>query len=139
MGSGLLIFAQGMKTLLYDIEKNVQKEELYQYNPKDKSNLTFISRIIVNEFDPSVFMVQVDENKEKIFMIKKKESYLNFPNVRRQYEAIDSCFLSKLQVAILASPTEIHFQKIEGDDKKQILRLSDKMTLLRLFSSSREN
>lgn len=128
-----------MKTLLYDIEKNVQKEELYQYNPKDKSNLTFISRIIVNEFDPSVFMVQVDENKEKIFMIKKKESYLNFPNVRRQYEAIDSCFLSKIQVAILASPTEIHFQKIEGDDKKQILRLSDKMTLLRLFSSSREN
>ena len=58
---------------------------MYQYNPKDKSNLTFISRIIVNEFEPSVFMVQVDENKEKIFMIKKKESYLNFPNVRRQY------------------------------------------------------
>lgn len=26
VGSGLLVFAQGMKTLLYDIEKNVQKE-----------------------------------------------------------------------------------------------------------------
>lgn len=45
-------------------------------------------------------------------MIKKKESYLNFPNVRRQYEAIDSCFISKTQVAILASPTEIQIQKI---------------------------
>lgn len=84
-------------------------------------------------------MVQVDENGEKTFMIKKKESYLNFPNVRRQYEAIDSCFISKTQVAILASPTEIQIQKIEGDDKKQILRLSDKMTLLRVFSSSKEN
>lgn len=84
-------------------------------------------------------MVQVDENRQKTFMVKKKESYLNFPNVRRQYEAIDSCFLSKLQLAILASPTEIHFQKIEGDEKKQILRLSDKMSLLRVFSSSKEN
>jgi hypothetical protein len=46
-----------MKTLLYDIEKNVQKEELYQYKPKDKNALTFISRIIVNQFDSSFFMV----------------------------------------------------------------------------------
>jgi coatomer subunit alpha len=59
--------------------------------------------------------------------------------VRRQYEAIDSCFLSKTQVAILVSPSEIHIQRIEGEDKKQILRLSDKMTLLRLFSSAQEN
>jgi len=139
VGAGLLVFAQGMKTLLYDIEKNVQKEELYQYNPKDKNALTFISRLIVNQFDSSVFMVQVDEGGLKTFMIKKKESYLNFPNVRRQYEAIDSCFLSKTQVAILASPSEIHIQRIEGEDKKQILRLSDKMTLLRLFSAAQEN
>jgi coatomer subunit alpha len=42
-------------------------------------------------------------------------------------------------VAILVSPSEIHIQRIEGDDKKQILRLSDKMTLLRLFSAPHEN
>jgi hypothetical protein len=60
IGTGLLIFAQGMKTLLYDIEKNVQKEELYQYLPKDKNATIFISRIIVNFFDSSTFMVQVN-------------------------------------------------------------------------------
>jgi hypothetical protein len=85
---------------------------LYQYNPKDKNALTFISRLIVNQFDSSVFMVQVDEGGLKTFIIKKKESYLNFPNVRRQYEAIDSCFLSKTHVAILVSPSEIHIQRI---------------------------
>ena len=45
-------------------------------------------------------------------MIKKKESYLNFPNVIRQYNALDSCFISKSQIAILASPTEIQLQKV---------------------------
>lgn len=38
-------------------------------------------------------------------MVKKKEAYLNFPNVARQYDAIDSCFISRDQVAILVSPT----------------------------------
>lgn len=128
-----------MKTLLYDIEKNVQKEELYQYTPKDKNALTFISRLIVNQFDPSTFLVQVDENGEKVFMVKKKESYLNFPNVRKQFEALDSCFISKTQVAILTSKSEIQLQSFEVTDKKQILRLSDKLEILRLFSSYREN
>ena len=93
-----------MKTLLYDIEKNVQKEELYQYKPKDKNSHIYISRIIVNIFDSSMFIVQVNEDSEKAFMIKKKESYLNFPNILRQYNALDSCFISKSQIAILASP-----------------------------------
>jgi hypothetical protein len=84
-----------MKTLLFDIEKNVQKEELYQYVPKEKNNLAFINKIIVNEFDSSSFIVQIDENGQKIFMIKKKESYLNYPNFLKQYEALDSCFISK--------------------------------------------
>lgn len=83
--ANLLIFAQGMKTFLYDVEKMVQKEELYQYNPKDKNNLTFISKIIVNQFDPTCFIVQIDENGEKVFMIKKKENYLNFPNLVRVF------------------------------------------------------
>ena len=69
-------------------------------------------------------------------MIKKKEAYLNFPNIARQYDAIDSCFISKLQIAILNSPSEIHLQKVAGDEKKQILRLSDKMQILHLFSSA---
>jgi hypothetical protein len=69
-------------------------------------------------------------------MVKKKEAYLNFPNVSRQYDAIDSCFISKHQVAILVSPTEIQLQKLLGDEKKQILRLSDKMQILRIFSSN---
>lgn len=72
-------------------------------------------------------------------MIKKKEAYLNFPNIARQYDAIDSCFISKIQIAILVSPSEIHLQKVFGDEKKQILRLSDKMQILRLFNSSQEH
>lgn len=128
-----------MKTFLYDIEKNVQKEELYQYVPKDKNAVAYIGRIVVNQFDSSIFMVEIFENEERVFMIKKKEAYLNFPNIARQYDAIDSCFISKNQVAALISPTEIHLQKVAGDEKKQILRLSDKMQILRLFSSSQEN
>jgi hypothetical protein len=46
-----------MKTFLYDIEKNVQKEELYQYQPKDKNTVAFIGKIVVNKFDSSYFMV----------------------------------------------------------------------------------
>lgn len=140
IGSGIVVFAKGMKTLMYDIEKNVQKEELYQYTPKDKNALTFINRIIVNQFDSSTFMVQVNENEEKVFMVKKKESYLNFPNVRKQYEALDSCFISKTHVANLASPKEIHLQRFEGvEEKNKILRLSDKLEILRLFSSNHES
>ena len=48
---------------------------MYQYIPKDKNNKTFISRISVNKFDSSYFMVEVDENKQKVFVIKKKENY----------------------------------------------------------------
>lgn len=127
-----------MKTFLFDTDKNVQKEELYQYQPKDKSASAFIGRICVNEFDPSQFMVETHEEQHKSFMIKKREAYLNFPNVARQYDALDSCFISQQQIAILASPTEIHLQKVTGNDKKQILRLSDKMQILRLFSSRNE-
>lgn len=57
VSNDLLIFAQGMKSFLYDIEKNVQKEELYQYQPKDKGASSFIGRYVVNRFDPSLFMV----------------------------------------------------------------------------------
>ena len=71
-------------------------------------------------------------------MIKKKENYLNFPNIARQYVALDICFISKMEIAILASPSEIHLQKILMEDKKQILRLSDKMQIQRLFSSLHE-
>lgn len=48
-----------MKTFLYDIEKNVQKEELYQYKPKDNNAIAYIGRIVVNKFDPSLFMVEI--------------------------------------------------------------------------------
>ena len=66
---------------------------------------------MVNRFEQSMFMVMVEENDHKFFMIKKKEAYLNFPNVAKQYQALDSCFISKSHVAILASPSEIHLQK----------------------------
>ena len=134
-----LVFAQGMKTYLYDIEKDVQKEQLYQYTPKDKNATAYIGKICVNQFDSSLFMVETHEEEYKTYMIKKKEAYLNYPNVARQYDALDSCFISKTQIAILSSPTEIHLQKVTGDDKKQILRLSDKMQILRLFSSKNES
>ena len=72
VGKDLLVFAQGMKTFLFDIDKNVQKEELYQYQPKDKNSTTFIGRICVNEFDPAFFMVEIHEEEYKTFMLKKK-------------------------------------------------------------------
>ena len=46
-----------MKTFMYDIEKNIQKEELYQYQPHDKNATVGIGRIVVNLFDSSLFMV----------------------------------------------------------------------------------
>ena len=46
-----------MKSFMYDIEKNVQKEELYQYQLNNKNNIAFIGRIVVNNFDCSFFMV----------------------------------------------------------------------------------
>jgi hypothetical protein len=72
-------------------------------------------------------------------MVKKKEAYLNFPNVERTFDAIDSCFISSTQVAILISPTEIHLQQVKNDPKKQVLRLSDKMQIQRLFNTTKEN
>lgn len=72
VGKDLLVFAQGMKTFLYDIEKNVQKQELYQYVPKSKENSTFIGRIGVNKFDSTMFMVEIHEEQSKVYMTKKK-------------------------------------------------------------------
>jgi len=73
-------------------------------------------------------------------MRKKKESYLNFPSLYNEYSALDSCFISKTHVATLASPHEIHLQRMAGkDDAKQVLRLSNKMQIQRIFSSNQEN
>ena len=68
----LVVFAQGMKAFMYDAVKKNQKEELYQYVPKDPNNSYFIDNIIVNQFDSAFFMVQIDEAGSKIFTIKKK-------------------------------------------------------------------
>ena len=84
-------------------------------------------------------MVEIHEENSKTFMIKKKEAYLNFPNVARTYEALDSCFISKTHLAMLASPTAIHLQRVTGDQKKQVLRLNDSIQILRLFNSAHEN
>jgi hypothetical protein len=123
----LVVFAQGMKCFMYDALKKNQKEELYQHIPKNANNTNFfISNIIVNQFDVGHFIVQIDEAGQKIFTIKKKESYLNFPYVVRTYEGLDTCFLSKSQVAILHSPHEIHIvSSVVKDDKtKQVLKLN---------------
>lgn len=84
-------------------------------------------------------MVEIHEEEFKTFMVKKKEAYLNFPNVSRTFDALDSCFISKTHMAILVSPSEIHLQQVTTDPKKQILRLSDKMQIQRLFNTTHEN
>ncbi len=84
-----------MKAFMYDAVKKNQKEELYQYVPKDANNSYFIENIIVSQFDPAFFIVQINEAGDKVFTIKKKESYLNFPYVIKNYRAIDTCFISK--------------------------------------------
>ena len=53
--------------------------------PKHPSNNFFIDKIIVNQFEPAFFIVQINEEGSKIFTIKRKESYLNFPYVIRTY------------------------------------------------------
>ena len=125
IGGNLLVFAQGMKTLIQDIEKNVQKEELYQYAPKDKNALTFISRLSANPFDSTIFMVQLEETGEKHFQVKKKESYLNYPNMVKSFSGLDSCFISSTHIAVLAAPNAIHLQKIVHDDKRKVLKLEN--------------
>ena len=57
----MVIFAQGMKTFLYDSEKKIQKEELYQYNPSNADANFFIERITSNPFCRAHFMVQIKE------------------------------------------------------------------------------
>ena len=61
-----------MTTYLYDISNKKEKAELYQYKPKDKNAVTFIEKIIANPFEANVFMVQVNEENDRNFMIKKK-------------------------------------------------------------------
>ena len=48
-------------------------------------------------------MIQINEEGERIFMIKKKENYLNFPTVIQHYSALDSCFISKKGIATLVN------------------------------------
>ena len=139
IGGNLLVFSQGMKTLIQDIEKNVQKEELYQYAPKDKNAIFFISRLMANPFDSSIFMAQVEENGEKTFQVKKKESYLNYPNMIKSFVGLDSCFISRQEMAVLANPSIIHLQKIAQDDKRKVLRLGEEVQVVRIFSSDKEN
>jgi len=100
----LIVFAQGMKAFMYDPAKKNQKEELYQYASKNPNNSFYIEKIIVNQFDTSTFIAQINEEGLKVFIIKRKESYLNFPYVISSYSALDSCFISKSQVALLHTP-----------------------------------
>ena len=50
-------------------------------------------------------MAQINEmgQPEKFYMVKKKESYLNFPTLYKQFSALDSCFINNNQVAALKS------------------------------------
>lgn len=50
-----------MKAFMYDAVKKNQKEELYQHVPKHPNNNFFIDKIIVNQFDPAFFIVQINE------------------------------------------------------------------------------
>jgi hypothetical protein len=102
--STLIVFAQGMTSYLYDIPNKKEKTELYQYKPKEKDSVTFIEKIIANPFENNCFMVQINEEGERNFMIKKKENYLNFPTVVQNYAALDSCFISSKVLAALVSP-----------------------------------
>ena len=137
----LIVFAQGMKAFMYDAVKKNQKEELYQHVPKNPNNNFFIDKIIVNQLDPAFFIVQINEEGNKIFTIKRKESYLNFPYVIRTYEALDTCFISRSQVAILHSPNELHIVSASNKDDKTrtVLKLSNSLKIKAIFSSMEEN
>lgn len=41
-------------------------------------------------------------------MVKKNESYLNFPTLNIEFEALDCCFISQNQVALLKSNKQVH-------------------------------
>ncbi len=109
--------------------------------PKHPSNDFFIDKIIVNQIDPAFFIVQINEEGSKIFTIKRKESYLNFPYVVRTYEALDTCFISKTQVAILHSPNELHIVSASNkeDKTRTVLKLSNSLKIRSIFSSMEEN
>lgn len=48
--------------------------ELYQYKEKSLNSVSFIDKIHANQYDRSIFMVQIYESgqNERFFMIKKK-------------------------------------------------------------------
>ncbi len=71
---------------MYDAVKKIQKEQLYQFTPKNPLVINiFVNRYIINQFDSGFYIVEVNDNGEKMFTIKKKDSYLNFPYVIRNY------------------------------------------------------
>ena len=138
ISKSLIVFAQGMTSYLYDVTNKKENMELYQYKPKDKNANVVIEKIIANPFEESVFMVQINELGENFYMIKKKENYLNFPSVFKDYAALDSCFISKNRIAILASPREIKFTSFTTNSEPvKTLSLKDPFSIHRIFHSDR--
>lgn len=140
ISKNLVIFAQGMTSYLYDVVNKKENMELYQYKPKDKNANVFIDKIISNPFEESAFMVQINELGESNYMIKKKENYLSFPTVCKDYAALDSCFASKTHTVSVVTPLQI---KIENYlDKKETARtinFKEPTCVRRVFHSNTPN
>ena len=59
----------------------------------------------------------------------------------RTYEGLDTCFISKSQVAILKSPYEIQLVSAQNKEDKSVLtlKLNKSMNIKNIFSSTDEN
>jgi len=96
--------------------------ELYQFKAKTNLKNCFVNQIVGNPFDNSSFKVEIKEllQPENSYMIKKKETFLNFPSVSKEFTALDCCFLNADTIVVLTSPSQLkvtQFVNKKNDDK----------------------
>jgi len=79
-------------------------------------------------------MVQVEEDGKYNFVIKKKENYLTFPVVVKNYEAMDSCFVSDTIFAVLVNQNQIDFCTAVQKDTPKLKTIKLMLPMERIFS-----
>lgn len=86
-----------------------------------------------------MFLVQINISDTFAYLIKKKETYLTYPTIAKDYEALDSCFISESRVALLANNKELRFMNFLTNDKVQAITLKDPFCITAIFPSNKKN
>lgn len=74
----------------------------------------------------------------KSFMIKKKESFLNFPNISKTFTGLDCCFLDGDRVVILNSANELQIESYSSvSTPNKVVTLNRNVS--KIFNSNKIN